>query len=103
MITIITAVYNQLSLTQAYWRSLLRHHPNQPWEIIWIDDFSTDGTRKWLKSIESENCRVIFNEENRGFATNNNLGASLAKGETLAFLNNDLELQEGWLDPLLES
>jgi len=34
MITIITAVYNQLSLTQAFWTSLLKYQPNEPWEII---------------------------------------------------------------------
>ena len=103
MITIITAVYNQLSLTQAYWESLLRYPPHVPWEIIWIDDCSTDGTREWLKSIESDSCRVILNEKNQGYAANNNLGASLARGDTLIFLNNDLELHEGWLEPLLES
>jgi GT2 family glycosyltransferase len=82
---------------------LLANPPSEPWEIIWIDDCSTDGTREWLKSIESGNCRVIFNETNKGYATNNNRGASLARGDTLIFLNNDLELEEGWLEPLLES
>ena len=102
MISIITALYNQLELTRAYWESLLANPPSEPWEIIWIDDCSTDGTREWLKSIGSEHCRVIFNETNQGYATNNNRGASLARGDTLIFLNNDLELEESWLEPLLE-
>ena len=103
MITIITAVYNQLPLTQAYWASLLKHPPNDRWEIIWVDDCSTDGTREWLKSIESENCRVILNTKNQGFAANNNLGARHASGELLCLLNNDIILITGWFEPMLRA
>jgi GT2 family glycosyltransferase len=100
MISIITAVYDQLSLTQAYWESLLKHQPNERWEIIWIDDCSTDGTREWLKSIESDNCRAILNDHNQGFAVNNNLGAQHARGDTLCLLNNDTQLRPNWFEPM---
>ena len=102
MISIITAIYNNLELTKAYWKSLLAHPPNEKWEIIWIDDCSTDGTREWLTSIQSEKSKVILNIENQGYAANNNAGANRASGDTLIFLNNDIELVEGWLEPLLE-
>jgi GT2 family glycosyltransferase len=100
-LSIITATFNNLEITQAYWNSLVRHPPPEPWEIIWIDDCSTDGTCEWLKSIGSDNCRVILNTKNQGFAANNNLGARLARGDRLVFLNNDLILTENWLHPLL--
>jgi GT2 family glycosyltransferase len=103
LISIITALYNQLELTRAYWESLLANPPSEPWEIIWIDDCSTDGTREWLKSIESENCRVILNTKNQGFAANNNLGARHASGELLCLLNNDIILITGWFEPMLRA
>jgi len=102
MLSIITALFNKCELTQAYWESLQQFPPSEPWEIIWIDDGSTDGTREWLRSLHDPRHRVIFNETNQGFANNNNAGAHLANGSTLAFLNNDLVLTENWLPPMLE-
>ena len=102
-LSIITATFNNLELTKAYWESLINNQPSLPWEIIWIDDCSTDGTREWLKSIESENCRVILNTKNLGFSANNNLGAHHAKGEILCLLNNDIILITGWFEPMLRA
>ncbi len=86
-----------------FWNSLLAHPPNEKWEIIWIDDCSTDGTREWLTSIQSEKCKVILNTENQGYAANNNAGAKRASGDTLIFLNNDIELSRGWYSPMKEA
>ena len=124
-VSIVTATYNKLDLTQSFWFSLLSHPPREPWEIIWIDDGSTDRTRKWLDELGANSCeprastdspaiiqpcsnppvniRVILNDKNLGYAANNNLGAHAAQGDILAFLNNDLLLTPGWLEPLLEA
>jgi GT2 family glycosyltransferase len=69
-------------------------------EIVFVDDGSTDGTRDWLAKLGSP-FRVILNDRNRGYAVSNNRGAAAANGEMLAFLNNDLILTAGWLEPLL--
>jgi len=79
---------------------LLANPPSEPWEIIWIDDCSTDGTREWLKSIGSDNCRVILNDHNQGFAANNNLAAQHARGDILCLLNNDSQLRPNWFEPM---
>jgi len=102
-VSIITATFNKLELTKIYWESLVHNPPSETWEIIWIDDGSTDGTREWLKSIESDTCRVILNNQNQGFAANNNLGAQHAQGDRLLFLNNDLILTKDWSDPLFKT
>ena len=73
-----------------------------PYEIIFVDDGSTDGTREWLATLTDPAIRVVLNEKNLGYAAANNRGAALARGEFLALLNNDLVLTPGWLEPMLK-
>jgi len=72
------------------------------YEIVFVDDGSTDGTRAWLKTLATDPViRVVLHEENLGYAAANNSGAAVARGEFLVLLNNDLILTPGWLEPLL--
>ncbi len=100
-ISFIIPLYNCLPLTQAMLASLRATLPqNLGHEIILVDDGSTDGTREWLKVLPAP-CRVLLNEKNLGFAGACNRGAAAAQGEFLFFLNNDLVLLPGWLEPML--
>jgi len=99
-VSIITATFNKLELTQAFWASLLAYPPDVEWQMIWVDDGSTDGTRDWLRTLPAPLCRSFFNDKNLGYAGANNLGAKHATGDILAFLNNDLVLTNGWFSPL---
>ncbi len=74
----------------------LAHH-----EVIIVDDASTDETPTFLEEI-SDKCRTIRNQQNLGFSGSNNRAAQHASGDYLLFLNNDLELTPGWLEPMLE-
>lgn len=100
-LSIVTALHNHLDLTRAFLESLERHPPTIPWEIIWVDDGSTDGTRDWLGTLTAPHHRVILNEQNLGFAGANNRGARASTARLLTFLNNDLILQDGWFAPML--
>ncbi len=100
MVSIVTALYNRLDLTSKFFASLEANPPHGPWEIIWVDDGSTDGTREWLRSLGGGQNRVILNESNRGYAYNNNLAARAALGDTLVLLNNDLVLTPNWFEPM---
>jgi GT2 family glycosyltransferase len=102
MISIVVALYNRLDRTQPFLASLERHAPPEPWEIVWVDDGSTDGTREWLRTLPAPRHRVLLNERNLGFAASNNRGAKAAAGTVLALLNNDLVLTLGWFAPLAE-
>lgn len=102
-ISIITALFNKLELTQEFWTSLEAHPPSGEWEIIWIDDGSTDGTRQWLSTLPGPRHRVILNDRNLGYAASNNRGAQAATGEILALLNNDLVLTPGWHAPMQDA
>jgi GT2 family glycosyltransferase len=70
------------------------------YEIILVDDGSTDGTRQWLTTLAAP-FRVVLNERNLGYAGANNRGAVVATGEFLVLLNNDLVLTPHWLEPML--
>ena len=69
-------------------------------EIIIIDNASTDKTIKIIKDNFPE-ITIIENEQNRGFSYANNLGAKLAKGEFLFFLNPDSLVTENSIGKLI--
>lgn len=73
------------------------------YEIIIIDDFSTDGTRDWLATLADPHIKTLLNPHNQGYAKTNNRAASVASGDVLALLNNDLLFATGWLEPMLST
>ena len=101
-ISFITPLYNCLTYTKQYLQSFAETAPNLPYEIILVDDFSTDGTREFLKILTDRPYRVFLNNSNLGFARSSNFGAGQAKGRYLCFLNNDLVLKPGWFEPMYE-
>ena len=99
-ISIITSLFNRLDLTRVYLESLERTLARWDYEVILIDDGSTDGTRQFLATLPAPRYRVVLNEAPRGFAANNNVGARMARAPLLCLLNNDTFLLPGWLDPM---
>ncbi len=102
-VSFIIPLYNCLPLTQAMLASLRATLPaGLTHEIIFVDDGSTDGTRAWLETLAGDPAiRVVLNERNLGYAAANNRGATLARGNILALLNNDLVLQPHWLERMI--
>ena len=70
------------------------------YEVILVDDGSTDGTRDWLRTLAAP-FRAVLNDRNLGYAGANNRGAAVAAGELLVLLNNDLVLTSRWLEPMI--
>ncbi|MEM0964841.1 MAG: glycosyltransferase family 2 protein [Verrucomicrobiota bacterium] len=100
-VSIVTALYNRLDLTKEFLEGLERTLSGVRYEVVLVDDGSTDGTRDFLSKVKRPEVRVLFNDSNLGFAGSNNRGAQEAKGELLAFLNNDLVLRSRWLEPMI--
>lgn len=71
-------------------------------ECILVDNGSTDGSVRYM-STHHPWVRVIANQQNLGFSVACNLGARAAQGEILVFLNNDMRVEPGWLNPLIEA
>ncbi|HEU5397110.1 MAG TPA: glycosyltransferase, partial [Verrucomicrobiae bacterium] len=99
--SIVVLVHNQLEHTRKCIDSLFAH-TRAPFELIVVDNGSSDGTGKFLGTLRREwaNVRVIANRTNRGFAAGNNQGLAIAKGEFIVLLNNDTLVTPGWLDGL---
>jgi GT2 family glycosyltransferase len=100
-VSFIIPLFNCLPVTQAIAAGLPPSLPaNLEYEIILVDDGSTDGTREWLGRLQPP-FRAILNEGNLGYGAANNRGAAAASGDLLALLNNDLVLEPGWFEPML--
>jgi GT2 family glycosyltransferase/spore maturation protein CgeB len=72
-------------------------------ELIVVDNGSTDGSRAYLRTAEVPfGVTVLENTENRSFSAANNQGAEQARGELLLLLNNDIQpFESGWLRELV--
>ena len=98
-VSIIVPVYNQIHYTYACLKSILENTRDVTYEIIIANDCSTDITSKIDKFVE--NINVITTEKNLRFLLNCNNAAKYAKGKYILFLNNDTQVQENWLEPLV--
>lgn len=98
MISIITAIHNQLPINKLFYESLVKY-THHPFELIIIDNNSTDGSREYFKKM---GAIVIENAENYSYPYCQNQGIKKAKYDTFAFLNNDIIVPPDWDKNLLE-
>lgn len=98
VVTIVIPVYNQLKYTITAVESILVSRVRVPFEIIVVDDRSTDETAAFFADLAPIRC--ITQAQNHGFIAACNRGASEARGEFVVFLNNDVYVLPGWLDTL---
>jgi GT2 family glycosyltransferase len=93
--------YQGEKLLPACLDSIFSQRTNLTYEVIVVDDCSTDGSTS-LVSTSYGDVRLIVNRKNRGCAASKNVGAAEARGEYIAFLDNDIELDPGWLEAMIE-
>jgi O-antigen biosynthesis protein len=100
-ISIVIPVYNKLEYTKKCLVSLKKNTQEIFLnDVILVDNASSDGSEAYLKKMDW--IKYIKNKENLGFAKACNQGAKKSSGEIIVFLNNDTEVQNKWLEPLLE-
>ena len=94
--SIVILSYNQLAYTKLCIESIKKFTPQDSYEIIVVDNNSTDGSVDWLKT--QSDFRVIYNDENKGFPAGCNQGIQISKGENILLLNNDTIVTPNWLN-----
>ena len=96
--SIIILTYNQLAHTKNCLASIRQFTRPEEYEIIVVDNCSTDETVAWLK--QQKDIRAIFNNENKGFPVGCNQGVKIARGSEILLLNNDTIVTPNWLNNL---
>ena len=101
--SIIVPCFNQREFTRHCLQALFQH-TRPAWELIVVDNGSTDGTAIYLEGAQDTTAvpvTVVTNARNRGFPVAVNQGLEVARGEFLVILNNDAVVTDGWLDQLI--
>ena len=104
--SIILVTYNNLyETTIPCLDSIFQHTGNEDYEVIVVDNNSSDGTSIYLteRARREPRLRCVLNTVNRGFAGGNNDGIRAASGSILVLLNNDTQVSEGGLAGLRAS
>lgn len=90
MISIITPAYNRANTLPRAIDSVL-HQTHTDWELIIIDDYSTDKTPEILGHFDDSRIRVLRNEKNCERSFSRNRGIAMASGKLTCFLDSDDE------------
>ncbi len=101
-VSVVMLTWNALEYTRKCVQSI-QQHTAIPYEIIFTDNASSDGTQKYLDGLvrQNPNFKLVKNKENIGFAAGNNQGVKAAESEFVMLLNNDVLVSDGWLEGML--
>lgn len=100
-ISIIIPVYNQRSLVEKCLNSFLNQNYKN-YEIIVVNDGSTDGTREFLSTLKNKKIKIIH-QENKGPSAARNAAFKKSSGEYILFIDADQEVSEGLLEECSEA
>jgi GT2 family glycosyltransferase len=95
-VSVIVLNYNGLKWLSACLNALVGQVDAPAFEIVLVDNGSTDGSSAYVES-RYPSVRIVQTGRNLGYAGGNNAGARHARGAWLAFLNNDTVAAPDWL------
>jgi glycosyltransferase involved in cell wall biosynthesis len=104
LISIVIATYNRYSSLESYSFPSLKNLKYPNFEVIVINDCSTDETANFLSDCQKNmnNLMVFHNDKNRGLCYSRNHGVAHAKGEIVVFTDDDVSLFPDCLDELVK-
>lgn len=88
LISVIMSTYNEEKYIETSLKSLL-DQTFQEFEIIIVDDASTDNTRQLIQGLQDERIHLICNEENQGLTKNLNKALKCVTGKYIARMDGD--------------
>jgi glycosyltransferase involved in cell wall biosynthesis len=101
--SVVIPTYNRQAILSKCLRALETQHLSASssitgYEIILVDDGSTDGTLEWLETHKTDFPHVrTFQQDHQGPAVARNLGVEKAQGDTIIFIDSDLVVTENFL------
>jgi glycosyltransferase involved in cell wall biosynthesis len=98
--TVVIPTHNRAQLVTRAIRSILAQS-YAAWELIVVDDASTDDTTEAVQPFLNERVRYFRQPKNAGAAAARNLGASRAHGRFITFLDSDDEAHATWLTKMM--
>jgi GT2 family glycosyltransferase len=103
LVSIVVVTFNGLVFTRLCLESLLAYTDDPVFEVVVVDNASSDGTLAYLFELAERfgALRVVPNSRNLGFAPAVNKGLAASRGELLVLLNNDTIVTPGWLRRLV--
>lgn len=100
-VSVVVPVHNKFAVTYFGLCSLLLAHNAATFEVILVDDASTDETAEIENFVSG--ITVVRNTEPQRFIRACNTGVGKARGKYVVLLNNDVEVANGWLDQLIDA
>ena len=102
-LSVIIPSFNRICLLRKTVESLLKQsYPQNKYEIIVVDDGSTDETEEIIKKLQNKsscNLKYCF-QKNKGPAAARNLGIRYANGEIVAFVDSDCIVSSTWIEEI---
>lgn len=103
-VSVVIPTYNRGPFLERAIRSILTQaYPADRFEVIVIDDGSTDGTGRVLDRCRQDYTSLrVLHQPNRGPATARNLGIRQARGEIVLFMDDDCVADRSWIAELVQ-
>lgn len=102
MVSIVIPVYNAEKTIGMCLDSLVRQKTSEKYEIICIDDGSTDISLTIINDFKEQGKVSVIHQQNSGPATARNRGAYIAVGDIIMFTDSDCELDDCWLEEMIK-
>jgi GT2 family glycosyltransferase len=102
-VSVVVVAHDHVEFTALCLESVLAATDNVPFEVVVVDNGSTDRTAPYLQALRRLDPRVRFVrlDENGGFGRGTNAGIAVARGRVIVLLNNDTIVGSGWLRRLI--
>jgi len=98
-VSVVVPTRGRVGYLQVTLHSLESQDPAAPYELLVVDDGSTDGTRELLGRRGAPSLRL---DPSRGLNAARNAGVKATRGKLVAFVDDDVEVPSGWLHALME-
>src|SRR4051812_5461409 len=100
LVSVVILGWNARKFLEKFLASVVNYTAHPDYEVVYADNLSSDDSVAYVQA-NFPTVRIIRNLSNRGFAGGYNDCLSQVKSKYYVLLNQDVEVTENWLDPLV--